>query len=113
MHRLNIEFIRTDTRGSLIQVNTGEWQQLNYLIIKEGNKFGEHYHKYKKELFYMTKGEAKVQIINKKGSEHIYLKKGGCLLIEPYDHHTINAVKDCEIVELLSTPYDPQDIWIE
>ena len=52
MKKLNVEYARNDSRGSLIQVSSGKWEQLNHLIIKAGNSFGGHYHKLKTELFY-------------------------------------------------------------
>lgn len=113
MQRLNIESTREDERGSLIQVNTGEWKQFNYLIINEGNEFGGHYHKHKKELFYIIKGKINIQIIDKRGGQSINLKAGECILIEPYDYHTIYAIENSEIVELLDKPYDKEDIWVE
>ena len=111
MQRLNVEFVRNDERGMLIQVNTGEWKQVNYLLINKNQEFGGHYHKHKRELFYVIKGELNVQIIDKKGGQNVNLKSGECVLIEPYDIHTLFAVEDSEIVELLSEPFDKGDIY--
>lgn len=114
MQKLNVEFVRTDSRGSLIQINTGEWKQSNYLIIDKGNEFGGHYHKHKRELFYVTKGKINIQVIDKQGGKNIVLERtDGCVVIEPYDLHSLYAIEDSEIVELLDEPYDLKDIWIE
>ncbi len=114
MQKLNEEFVREDDRGSLIQVNTDNWKQLNYLIIKQGEIFGGHYHKHKKELFYVIKGKVGISAIDKQGGKNIVLEKtGGCVVIEPYDLHTIAALEDSEIVEVLSEPFDKGDIWVE
>ena len=114
MQRLNVEFVREDSRGSLIQINTDNWKQLNYLILNKGQEFGGHYHKHKKELFYVVKGKVNISAIDKQGGKNIIIERtDGCILIEPYDIHTLFAVEDSEIVELLSEPFDEKDIWIE
>lgn len=113
MQKLNVEYTRNDNRGSLIQVNTGEWKQLNHLIINKGEGFGGHYHKHKKELFYVIKGTAVFSIWNIQNdeAEYIFLKQGECLLIEPNDYHVLYAVEDSEIIELLNEPYNQEDVW--
>ena len=45
MQRLKVEYQRKEDRGTLTQVNSGDWKQLNILEIKKGNTFGGHYHK--------------------------------------------------------------------
>lgn len=104
MQRLKIEFTREDKRGSLIQINTGIWKQVNYLIIKKGNSFGGHYHKHKQELFYLLRGKVKVN-----STEEI--NPNECFLIKPLEKHTIYAIEDSELIELLSEPFDKGDIW--
>lgn len=106
MQKLNVEFTRSDERGLLIQINTGEWKQINYLIINKGNEFGGHYHKYKQELFYLLRGKVKV-------NENDEVNPNECFLISPLEKHTIYAMENSELIELLSEPYDPKDIWTE
>lgn|SRR3990167_8352298 len=115
MQRLNFEFLRSDKRGALIQVNTGKWKQLNHLIIRKGQTFGGHYHKHKKELFYCIRGFAHFIVLNHTTNKRnmFSFKKGDCLLIEPYDNHILHALVQTEIIELLSEPYDEGDVWIK
>ena len=103
MKRLNPEYIRSDDRGTLTQINTNTWEQVNLLEITAGKVFGGHYHKHKTELFYVISGTIKI-------NGEIF-EKGGIFLIEPMDMHTIEAIEDSVIVELLSLPYDKNDIW--
>ena len=112
MKRLQVEFKREDTRGFLIQVNTNSWKQMNHLFIIAGESFGGHYHKKKEELFYVTKGDVTIDIINDLGGKSIDLKKGDCVLVEPYDVHTVHAITDCEIIELLSESYSEEDTYV-
>lgn len=113
MQKLNLEYVRTDSRGTLTQVNTGEWKQFNYLVINKGKEFGGHYHKYKRELFYVTKGLIEFLIWNAfyGGVSRVFIKQGECLLVEPNDYHKLYASEDSEIIELLSEPFSKEDIY--
>lgn len=105
MQKLNVEFIRSDERGLLIQISTGLWKQVNYLSIKKGNSFGGHYHKHKEELFYLLRGKVKV-------NEKDEINLNECFLISPLEIHTIYAMEDSELIEMLSEPYDKNDVFI-
>lgn len=113
MRILDVEFKRKDKRGSLEQISTGFWRQVNRLFIKKGETFGGHYHKHKEELFYIVKGYIKAEIINAVSNkkEQSYFGEGRCFLIEPYEKHTIIAEKNTEIIELLSKPYSKKDCY--
>jgi quercetin dioxygenase-like cupin family protein len=111
MKKEQVNYRREDERGSLVEISRGLWQQINHLTIKKGNSFGGHYHKYKKELFYLVKGEIEILIISDKGGQKVGMKPGDALLIEPYDEHTIRAIEDSEIVELLSKPFSEEDTF--
>ncbi len=112
MQRLKVEYQRKDNRGTLTQVSTDEWKQLNILEIKKGETFGGHYHKEKTELFYVIYGEVDFNIENKQGIFTEQLAKGDCLLVEPYDIHTIYAFKDSTLVEVLSHPFSKEDTYV-
>lgn len=112
MKILKPEFERKDKRGRLIQIVTGDFKQLNFLEIKKGHKFGGHYHKKKREIFYVIKGEIQLETITEKGVEIITLfKEGSCFLVEPYDKHIIVAEEDSLLVEVLSEPYSKNDTY--
>ena len=106
MQRLKIEYIRSDNRGMLVQINTDLWKQINYLCIQKDNSFGGHYHKHKKELFYLARGKVKV-------NETEIINSNECFVINPLEKHTIYALENSELVELLSEPFNKNDIWIE
>ena len=111
MKRLNIEYSRTDERGTLIQVSTGDWKQLNHLILKKGKMFGGHYRKLKKELFYCLGGKVLMDVEREGTIYHFELITGDSFLIEPLDKHTIKAQEDSELMELLSHEYSSEDIY--
>ncbi len=112
MKILKPEFVREDKRGTLIQFATGNWKQGNILKINKGQSFGGHYHKKKKEIFYVIKGVIYVAVAH---IENLYamqvysFKSGDMFFIEPYDEHTIGAKMNAILVELLSRPYSKED----
>lgn len=106
------EFVRQDERGSLVQLATGLWKQINVLFIKRDNTFGGHFHKEKTELFVVMKGEIQVQITKKKRGRVYHFKAGDSFIIEPLDKHTILAVEDSQMVELITEEYDIGDTYV-
>lgn len=50
------DFIHVDDRGSLTQLVSKEWTQVNYITSEAGSFRGGHYHKKNKELFYVVDG---------------------------------------------------------
>jgi quercetin dioxygenase-like cupin family protein len=108
MIKLDVEFVRKDDRGELIQVSTGEWKQANILHIKKGKKLGGHYHKEHSELFYVIDG--RIRFTGRLTA--IQLKTGDSLFIQPYDKHTFYALKNSTVLELLTRPYDKGDTYV-
>ena len=114
MQRLNVEYIRSDERGSLIQISSGKWEQINYLILNKNKVLGGHYHKHKTELFCVIKGIVNVAIYKtNKPSEIFDMKPYDCVLVEPYESHYFTGIEDSLIIELLSKPYSKDDIWLK
>jgi mannose-6-phosphate isomerase-like protein (cupin superfamily) len=74
------------------------------LIIQKDNINPEHYHKEKKETFFILSGKVKIDVDNK---ENI-LQKDDILTIEPSQKHTIYALED-SIIEEISTQHKPND----
>ena len=111
MKILKPEFIRKDKRGKLVQVSIGNWKQLNVLEVKKHNTFGGHYHKKKKELFYLIKGKIDLIILKKDHLRVWDLEEGDCFLVEPYESHTVEALEDSILVEVLSKPYSEEDTY--
>ena len=118
MKILPLEFKRSDKRGSLIQViSSPGWQQLNHLKINKDNTFGGHYHKERTELFYIISGQVELKIENVQNNitSVLYLKpnKEEVVIIEPYERHTIIALENSEIIELLNQPFTEEDNFCE
>ncbi len=113
MQKLNIEYARNDERGSLVQINTGEWKQANYLSINKGYSFGGHYHRHKKELFYLISGRVKVFIEGTGKMHELDISENELFLVEPFEKHTIEAKENSVILEMLSQPYSKEDTYVK
>lgn len=113
MQILKPEYKRVDTRGCLTQISTDTWKQINYIEIKKQKSFGGHYHRYKKELFYVIAGRIRLTISIPGKSYENWFVAGDCFLIEPYDKHTLYALHDSRLIEMLSEPYSKEDTLIE
>ena len=111
MQKLNIEYARTDERGSLIQINTGEWKQANYLSINKGYSFGGHYHRHKQELFYLISGKIKVIIEGTGLTHNLDIVENELFLVEPFEKHTIVAKENSVLLEMLSQPFSKEDTY--
>lgn len=113
MRTLKPEYVRQDERGRLVQITSGTWRQVNLLDIKKNNKFGGHYHKEKEEIFYVVRGHIFVEIYNTKHNEtlHKHFVAGQMFIVHPFDKHTIEAMEDTIIVEVLSKPFSQEDTY--
>lgn len=113
MRTLKPEYTRQDERGRLVQIVSGLWKQVNLLDIKKGNKFGNHYHKTKEEIFYIVRGHIFLEIYNVKYEETLnkHFVTGQMFIVSPYDKHTLEAMEDTIIVEVLSEKYSEEDTY--
>lgn len=110
MKKLTPEYKRED--GILTQVSTGDWKQLNHIELKKGDSVGGHYHLGREELFYVVRGELTITIKNKAMEDMVNLQKGDCLIVETEEQHTVYALKDSTVMELLSSPYTKEDAYV-
>ena len=106
------EFTRQDQRGSLVQLATGNWKQVNVLFIKRNETFGGHYHLLKEELFIVMRGEVGVQVTKDKRGRVYHFHAGDSFIIEPNDVHTILAYEDSQLVELVTETFSKDDTYV-
>lgn len=106
------EFTRQDQRGSLVQLATGNWKQVNVLFIKRDETFGGHYHKVKEELFVVMRGDVGVQVTKDKRGRVYHYHAGDSFVIEAGDVHTILAYEDSQLIELLTEVYSKDDTYV-
>jgi len=119
MQILQPNYRRSDDRGTLTDLR-GEWKQANILEIKKGFSFGGHYHQNKTEIFYVVSGFVEFTITSSVSSGATFKAKSTLqqvlaakeiIKVEPYDQHTLMALEDSVVVELLSEPFDEKDTF--
>ena len=79
--------------------------------LSAGSKRGGHYHKETKELFFFIEGEIKITIehLKKKQKQELTVHKGDILMVEPFEVHTFEIIKDAKWINILSVPMDKKD----
>jgi dTDP-4-dehydrorhamnose 3,5-epimerase-like enzyme len=101
----------TDSRGMFLGiVNSGQWEEVNYIETKAGQVRGGHYHKETRELFFIIEGEIDITIQDLRGNhrDHITAKKGSLFIIDPYEVHTFTCKTACKWLNILSKRIDSQ-----
>ena len=119
MYKVMTDYSRKDLRGTLTQVNNRfPTKQVNILEIERGSIFGNHYHKKKKELFYVISGVLVLTICSMKGDQgcresiSYTVFPGEAFIVEAFDSHSLFAPEGKVVVaELLSKPFDENDTF--
>lgn len=94
------EFEFSDDRGSLYQLYSKGWNQVNVSYTKGGVIRGGHYHKKNKEVFFVVSGECKIELedVNNGEKKDFTVKDGDMFVLYPFAKHTFNYVKDTIMV---------------
>ena len=103
-------FVRKDKRGTFIEaLNDIGWENVSYGSMKKGAVMGNHYHKETLLFFYITKGAAKIDIINVKSKvvESFILKAHQGVIFKPNHSHAIRFLELSNFVMGKSLKYDP------
>jgi len=100
-------FSHSDDRGDITGIiNTGTWEEMNFITSIAGTVRGGHYHKHTTEAFYILEGRVKINTRNIHDSNnHIHeetVHSGDFFIIEPFVLHTFTVVKDAKWLNLLS-----------
>ncbi len=77
------------------------------ITIKKSNQTSFHYHKKKRETFYVLEGRALISLNN--GAEKL-LEKGGIFDVSENTLHRLNALEDSKILEI-STHHEDSDSY--
>ena len=103
-------------KGELAQIvnGTASIQHLVYWDLdspRSGQTRGNHYHKVKTEDCYVLTGEIEVTVLDRDTSERNTLtaKGGDRITVAPGVAHSFRSKGYAQVLELLPTPYDPND----
>ncbi len=113
MQRVETSTILDDERGRLVEIlREGSWKQMNLLTIARGEARGGHYHRKLVECFLVIEGVVRFEVTHEPSgaSQEFTIAQGECVIIEPFDCHTLTALEDVTLVSLYSDVFDPTDI---
>jgi dTDP-4-dehydrorhamnose 3,5-epimerase-like enzyme len=101
-----------DGRGAFLGiVNSGNWEEVNYIETKAGQVRGGHYHKKALELFFIIDGEIDIEARDIGGGgavDTLSVSKGAIVIIDPYEVHTFSCRTACKWINFLSRRMDDQ-----
>lgn len=89
-------------------INSGHWEEVNYIETNEGQIRGGHYHKEAIEVFFIIDGKIDIKVANIKGKviKKFTATKGTIFLIDPYEVHTFFCKSDCRWINIMSKKMD-------
>jgi quercetin dioxygenase-like cupin family protein len=102
----------SDPRGTFLGIiNSGHWEEMNYIETDAGQIRGGHYHKKIQELFFILEGEMEIQIDATDGRKlhSLTARKGHILIVQPLEVHTFKCLTHCQWINVLSKRIDDAD----
>ena len=103
-------------KGELAQIVNGT-AAIRHLVYwdldspRSGQTRGSHYHRIKTEVCYVLTGEIEVTAVDRETSERevITARAGDRITVDPGVAHSYRSKGYAQALELLPTPYDPED----
>ena len=103
-------------KGELAQIVNGT-AAIRHLVYWDldsphsGQTRGSHYHRIKTEVCYVLTGEIEVTAVDRETSERevITARAGDRITVDPGVAHSYRSKGYAQALELLPTPYDPED----
>lgn len=105
---LSPEFLHTDERGSLTQLVSGGYSQVNILVSESGVTRGGHYHKVCREAFYVIEGSARVTAKNGGEFTEKNFRQGDFFEIYPGTAHEMYFPERCIMAVLYDRPVETE-----
>ncbi|MBU1076202.1 MAG: cupin domain-containing protein [Spirochaetes bacterium] len=107
MYFIKPYFKFNDKRGGITGITQDmTWKEVNFITSKKGYQRGDHYHKRTLECFYIIEGKIKVitENIKTKKKKRVMVKDNDIFVIEPYEIHIFEIIKDSRWINMLSKP---------
>ena len=107
---LSPDFTFTDDRGTLTQIVSGGFSQINAVFTKAGKIRGNfHYHAHTKELFYIIKGKISFTAKYNGVTQDYIFSDGDMFIVNENVRHTFLYLEDTYLVGLYTTPVEKED----
>jgi len=92
-------------------INSGTWEEINFIETEAGITRGGHYHKDTVELFFILDGDIEVTISKTNSIERqkYPVSSGQIILIEPNEIHFFRCLTRCRWINVLSKKIDEID----
>ncbi|MBP2294253.1 cupin domain-containing protein [Azospirillum rugosum] len=97
---LEPEFTHGDERGSLRQLVSGGWSQVNVIQSAAGTVRGNHWHEQTREMFFCVSGGFKLTLEKNGEKQEHQIGAGAFFHIDPGVRHTFAYDQDSVIVAL-------------
>lgn len=105
-------FERQDDRGLFREIlNSGQWEAMNWAMMKKGSVLGNHYHKKTTVFFYVVNGLTKIRTVNVDTGERdeFSVPEGHGVMLSPMQSHAIHFMEESQVIMLKSHRFDPSD----
>jgi len=96
------DFVFKDDRGSLRQITSETWKQINFNTSVAGRIRGGHYHKNNREMFFVISGKFKLSLKNGKKTVSFLMMENDFFIIEKNISHSFEFIDET----LLIAAYD-------
>lgn len=106
---LSPEFRHVDGRGSLVQLVSRGYSQVNILVSNPGVTRGGHYHKLCHEAFYIIDGKVEVRLERDGDRQKASFSQGDFFEIPPYTVHEMYFPERCCMAALYDCPVETED----
>ena len=100
------EFRYSDERGSLVQLVSKGYSQVNVLKTNKGVTRGGHFHKLCHEAFYIVSGSVSVKLKADNKTEINDFSEGDFFEIAPYTEHEMYFPESCTMIALYDIPVE-------
>lgn len=100
-----------DSRGIFLGiVNSGQWEEINFVETSANQVRGGHYHKETRELFFIIEGDIEITIteLNNANISSFTVGPGAIFVIEPFEIHSFACKTPCKWINVLSRRIDDQ-----
>lgn len=105
---LSPEFLHIDDRGSLTQLVSSGYSQINILVSNSGVTRGGHYHGVCREAFYIIEGAVRVTAENGEEFNEQIFRKGDFFQIYPDTAHEMYFPERCIMAVLYDRPIETE-----
>ena len=105
---LSPEFLYTDERGSLTQLVSSGYSQVNILVSNSSVTRGGHYHKVCREAFYVIEGSVRVTAENGGELNEQIFRQGDFFEIYPDTAHEMYFPERCIMAVLYDRPVETE-----